>query len=278
MAYDAYSFIKCRFAEGVLFATIDNPPINLLTMELSVELNQLANETAADDEVKVIVFDSANTDFFIAHFDVEVLSFLADAPPPPTMELHDLNKTCEAFRCMPKVSIAKIEGRARGGGSEFLQGLDMRFAAIDRAVLGQPEVALGIIPGGGGTQRLPRLIGQSRALEVILGCQDVDAVTAERYGYVNRALPADEIGKFVDALAFQIASFPTESIAIAKKSVRNAGTMPIVEGLFEETALFGQSLALPEAQDRMKKFIKVGGQTRDGELSIADMYAKLSKG
>ena len=276
MAYDDYSFIKCRLKEGVLFATIDNPPINLLTMELSAELNRLANQTAADDDVKVIVFDSANADFFIAHFDVEVLSFMADAPLPPTTELHDLNKTCEAFRCMPKVSIAKIEGRARGGGSEFLQGLDMRFAAIDRAILGQPEVALGIIPGGGGTQRLPRLIGQSRALEVVLGCGDVDAITAERYGYVNRALPAAEIGKFVEDLAMQIASFPAESIAIAKKSVRNAATMPIVEGLFEETALFAQSLALPEAQDRMKKFIKEGGQTRDGELSIADMYGKLA--
>lgn len=277
MAYDDYSLIKCRLKDGVLFATIDNPPINLLTLELSSELYRIAGQTATDDDVKVIVFDSADEDFFLAHFDVEVLSFMADQPLPLSMELHDLNKTCEAFRCMPKVSIAKIEGRARGGGSEFILGLDMRFAAIGKAMLGQPEVAIGIIPGGGGTQRLPRLLGQSRALEVVLGCGDLDAVTAERYGYVNRALPVDEIGEFVEDLAFRIASFPAESVAIAKKSVRNAATLPLIDGLFEETALFARSLSFPEARARMKKFMEEGGQTRERELSICDMYGKLGR-
>ncbi|MFO7965095.1 MAG: enoyl-CoA hydratase/isomerase family protein [Desulfobacterales bacterium] len=276
MAYDNYSCIKCRFQDGVLFAAIDNPPINLMTLELSSELYRIAGEIAADDDVKVVVFESADPEFFIAHFDVEVLALMGEQQPPVSMELHDLNKTCEIFRCMPKVSMAKLEGRARGGGSEFVLGLDMRFAAIGRAMLGQPEVAIGIIPGGGGTQRLPRLIGQSRALEVVLGCGDLDAETAERYGYVNRALPAEDIGAFVENLAFRMASFPAESIALAKKSVRNAAAMPIVDGLFEETALFARSLALPEARARMKRFLEVGGQTKKGELFIADMYEKLS--
>jgi enoyl-CoA hydratase/carnithine racemase len=275
MAYQDYARLRFRQQKGVLFATIDNPPINLMTMELSAELYRLAGEFAADPEVKVIVFDSANKDFFIAHYDVEVLSFMAGQDLPAPIELHELNRTCELFRGMPKVSIAKIEGRTRGGGSEFVQGLDMRFAALGKAVLGQPEVALGIIPGGGGTQRLPRLMGQARALEVVLGCGDFTADVAERYGYINRALPADEIGPFVEDLAYRIASFPAQAVALAKKSVQNAANLPIVEGLLEETALFMHSLSLKQAQSRMKKFMEIGGQTHAGELDIDRIYEGL---
>ena len=275
MAYQDYARLRFRQQKGVLFATIDNPPINLMTVDLSAELYRLAGEIAADPEVKVVVFDSANADFFIAHYDVEVLSFIADQPPPVLPELHELNKTCEAFRCMPKVSIARIEGRTRGGGSEFVLGLDMRFGAKGKAILGQPETALGIIPGGGGTQRLPRLMGQARALEVVLGCGDFTAETAEQYGYINRALAADEIGPFVEDLAYRIASFPAQAIALAKKSVQNAASLPIAEGLLEETVLFWRSLSLPEAQERMKRFMTIGGQTREGELHIDRLYDKL---
>ena len=125
---------------------------------------------------------------------------------------------CDRFRTMPKATIAKIEGICRGGGSEFALACDMRFAAIGRAVLGQPEVALGIIPGGGGSVRLPRLVGRGRALEIVLGCGDFDAVAAERYGYVNRALSENEIGPFVDKLARRIASFPAAAIRLGKEA------------------------------------------------------------
>jgi enoyl-CoA hydratase/carnithine racemase len=277
MAYESYQFLKIRVDRGVAFVTIDNPPINLLTLELSAELLRLAGEILADGEVKVTVFDSANPDFFIAHFDVNVLAMLGDQPMPPTTELHDLDKTTEAFRRMPKVSIAKIEGRARGGGSEFVLGLDMRFGAIGKAILAQPEVGIGIIPGGGGTQRLPRIIGQSRALEVVLGCDDFPAELAERYGYINRALPAEELTPFVKDLAFRIASFPTEAIALAKKSVQNAEEMSIVEGLWEEGLLFAQSLQTEPARARMKKFIELGGQTLEVELDLHEMVEALAE-
>ncbi len=277
MAYDNYQLLKFRCERGVLFVTLDNPPINLLTVDLSAEIYRLSGEVAADNEVKVIVFDSANSDFFIAHYDVAVLAFMADQSLPPFTELHELNKACEAFRHMPKVSIAKIEGRARGGGSEFVLGLDMRFGAMGKAILGQPEVALGIIPGGGGTQRLPRLMGQARALEVVLGCGDFTAEVAERYGYVNRILPDDEIGPFVEDLAYRIASFPAEAIALAKKSVQNAAGLPLVEGLFEETSLFMRSLSFSSSQARMKKFLELGGQTREGELDLNPMLKDLSE-
>lgn len=275
MAYEGYQFLKIRVDRGVAFVTIDNPPINLLTLELAAELVRLGGEILADDAVKVTVFDSANPDFFIAHFDVNVLVFLGGERLPPSPELNDLVKATEIFRRMPKVSIAKIEGRARGGGSEFVLGLDMRFGAIGKAILAQPEVGVGIIPGGGGTQRLPRLMGQARALEVVLGCGDFDAETAERYGYINRALPPEEMTPFVDDLAYRIASFPAEAIALGKKSVQNVGEMSVVEGLWEETNLFTESIRSAPAQARMKKFIELGGQTREVELDLQDLVKEL---
>jgi enoyl-CoA hydratase/carnithine racemase len=277
MAYEGYSFLKIRRDRGVAFVTIDNPPINLLTLEMSAELLRLAGEILSDDTVKVTVFDSADPEFFIAHFDVNVLAMLGSQPLPPSTELHDLDKATEAFRRMPKVSIAKIEGRARGGGSEFVLGLDMRFGAIGRALLAHPEVGIGIIPGGGGTQRLPRLTGPARALEVVLGCDDIAAELAERYGYINRALPPDELSPFVERLAYRIAGFPAEAIALAKKSVQNAQEMSIVEGLWEESVLFARSLQSAPAQDRMKRFIQMGGQTREVELDLDKMVSALSK-
>lgn len=282
MAYEDYQFLKIRKDRGVAFVTLDNPPINLLNMEMNSELLNLTTEISMDNEIKVIVFDSANPDFFLAHFDVTVLSTLAemvDPSMPISVELHDGNKRGEAFRRMPKISIAKIEGRTRGGGSEFVLGLDMRFGAIGKAVLGQPEVALGIIPGGGGTQRLTRLIGQARAFEVMVGCGDFPAELAERYGYINRALPPDEIGPFVEELAYRIASFPTKAIAFTKKAILDAVELNIVDGLYKETELFRESLQTESAKKRMKKFIEFGGQTREGEYewkAWSDMYKKLA--
>jgi len=277
MAYEGYKFLKIRVDRGVAFVTIDHPPINLLTLEMCAELLRLAGEILADDAVRVTVFDSANPDFFVAHFDVGVLAMLGQGSMPAAVELHDLDKAAEAFRRMPKVSIAKIEGRARGGGSEFVLGLDMRFGALGRAVLAQPEVGIGIIPGGGGTQRLPRLIGRARALEVVLGCADFTAELAERYGYINRALSADELTPFVEDLAYRIAGFPAEAIALAKKSVRNAEEMSLVEGLWEESLLFAESLQTAPAQARMKRFMELGGQTREAELDLHAMIKALGK-
>ena len=181
------------------------------------------------------------------------------------------------FRRMPKVSIVKLEGRARGGGSEFCLGMDMRFGAIGKAIMSQPEVGLGIIPGGGGTQRLPKLVGTSRALEIVLGCDDFDAETAERYGYINRALPADELTPFVEELAFRMASFQPEAIAVAKQAVNTGATTAINEGLLEESYLFGQLATLAETKRRMAKFIASGGQTREVELDLRPLVVRLAE-
>jgi enoyl-CoA hydratase/carnithine racemase len=268
MSYEGYDCLRFKLDRGVLFATIDNPPINLFDLSLMREINRLGKEIEADDDVRVVVFDSANPDFFIAHADVDLILQLPTEVPPKSDSLGFFHAMVDRFRTMPKVSIAKIEGRARGGGSEFVLSLDMRFGALGRAILSQPEVALGIIPGGSGSQRLPRLMARSRALEVVLGCDDFPAELAERYGYINRALPPDEIGPFVERLAYRIASFPPEAIALAKASVGSA-ELPTVEGLLEEAHYFNQSVATDEARLRMKRFLERGGQTREEELELS---------
>jgi enoyl-CoA hydratase/carnithine racemase len=276
VAYDGYSCLKIRPDRGVLFATIDHPPINLLDLPLMQEIDRLGREIEADDGVKVVVFDSANPEFFIAHADVNLILRMPTQVPPKADSLGAFHAMVDRFRTMPKVSIAKIEGRARGGGSEFVLSLDMRFGAIGRAILGQPEVAIGIIPGGSGTQRLPRLMGRCRALEVVLGCDDFPADVAERYGYINRALPPDEIGPFVEELARRIASFPAEAIALAKASV-NSAELPTVEGLIEEAHYFNRAVATDAARKRMKRFLELGGQTREVELDMRGLADQLAE-
>ncbi len=280
MAYEGYKTLNLRTEEGVLFVTISNPPINLFDVNLMQEIDRLGRELEEDPKVKVAVFQSADPDFFIAHADVTLIQSLpapepgkepAAAPAPSMFQV-----MVDRFRSMPKVTIAKIEGRARGGGSEFALSLDMRFAAIGKAVLAQPEVALGIIPGGSGTQRLPRLMGRGRALEVVLGCGDFDAELAERYGYVNRALPAEQIGDFVAELAKRIASFPSEAIRLAKQAVNDC-ELGVHDGLCTEAGFFEHTLSDAEARVRMERFIEDGGQTREAELDLTALIEKLGR-
>ncbi len=276
MRYQDYKFLRFRAERGVLFVTIDNPPINLLTIEMAAEFLRLSGEAATDREIRVILFDSANSDFFIAHYDVAFLArFPEEVELQATLEFHDLNKACEAFRRMPKATIAKVEGRARGGGSEFLMALDMRFGTLGKAIVGQPELPLGITSGAGGTQRLPRLVGVGRALEIILGGGDLTAEMAERYGYFNRALPPEELTPFVEDLAFRIASFPAEVLGLAKKAILAATDLPLIEGLVREAEISVQTLLLPVAKRRMEKFLESGGQTYGMELDWKDMIKLL---
>ena len=271
MAYDGYKSLRIRKDGGVAFVTIDHPPINLFDLPLIGEMERVGQELEADSGVRVVVLDSADPDFFIAHADVKLILSLPDQAPPKPEEPNFFQQMVDRFRTMPKVTIAKIEGICRGGGSELVLSMDMRFAALGKAVLSQPEVAVGIIPGGSGTQRLPRLVGRGRALEVILGCEDFPADLAERYGYVNRALPPEELTPFVEQLAHRIASFPAEAIARAKAAVAEAEPA-VVQGLIEEAHLFNECVATPEARDRMQAFLKMGGQTREVEGRIGTAF------
>lgn len=276
MAYD-YELIRTRKDHGVLYATIDNPPINLMTMELYQELAAFTGEVQDDGDVRVLVLQSANPEFFIAHFDVEaLLGMPIDEPAKREDELNDFHQMCERLRTMPKATIAKIAGRVGGGGSELASSCDMRFGALGLTRINQMEVGLGILPGGTGTQRLPRLLGRGRALELILSSDDLDAETAERWGYLNRALSRNELDQFVEQLALRIASFPAEAIALAKASVNNA-ERPLAEGLREEAYLFQQTLRTAGAQRNMKRFLELGGQTRQGELRVGKLLVEVAE-
>jgi enoyl-CoA hydratase/carnithine racemase len=272
----SYETLAVRVEDGVAFVTLDHPPINLLDTALLDDLDRLTQWLQGNDEVRVVVFDSANAEYFVAHYDIEALLERFAQPRPKAGTPNRFHLLLERLRTLPQITIAQLAGRARGAGSEFALALDMRFASRERAILGQPEVALGILPGGTGTQRLPRLLGRARALEVILGARDVDAALAERYGWVNRALPDEELGQFVAALARRIASFPPGALQLAKRAV-DLAELPLHDGLLEEAHLFAQLAASPDARQRMRAFLDAGGQTAEGEREIERLISAPAK-
>lgn len=244
--------------------TIDHPPINLLDLELMLAFDAASQDVEVDSDISVVVLRSAVPGWLIAHADVElILGLTPESAGPPPEGLGFFHAMVDRFRTMPKLTVAVIDGIVRGGGCELASSCDVRFASTD-AVLGQPEVALGILPGGSGTQRLPWLIGRARALEAVIGCEDVDGATAERWGWVNRALPASELGGFVDRFIQRVASFPPEAIAEAKAAVIAATPDP-VPGLRAEAAGFARLVGLPVARERMQAFMAAGGQTPELE-------------
>ena len=275
MAYE-YEFLSVEIEGRLATVTVNNPPINLITVPLYVELMALSEELAADADLTVVVMKSADPDFFLAHFDVEaILLFPTDSPAERSAELNDYHAMCERFRTMDKVTIAQIEGRVGGGGSELAASFDMRFGVRGKTRINQMEVPLGILPGGSGTQRLPRLVGRGRALEIILGADDLDAETAERWGYLNRIFEADEIEGRVQALARRIAGFPVEAVRLAKQATDAHAPSP-VDGLVEEAFLFQRLLRTEDAPERMRRFLENGGQTREGELRVNELSAQLA--
>lgn len=260
---------------GVCVALIDNPPINLFDRDLFIDLATFAAAATVDDSVRVVVLRSQTDGFFIAHFDVSlIVKMPIDEPAVRDEELKAFHVMVEQFRTMPKPTICEIRGRVGGGGGELAASCDMRFGAIDGAILCQMEVPLGILPGGSGTQRLPSLVGRGRAMEIVLGGDDIDALTLERWGWLNRALPAAELGGFVDRLAHRMADFPPEAIARAKAStlVPDGDRQP---GLIEEAFLFQQTLRTDAAQERMRNFLERGGQTVEGESRVGALGAEL---
>jgi len=277
MLYD-FEMVEVVVEGRVAHVTINNPPVNVITMDLFAELTALSTALKADPELTVVVVRSADPDFFLAHFDVAaILERPIGFEPQRDIQLKPFHALCERFRCMNKVIIGQIEGRVGGGGAELAASFDMRFGVRGKTRINQMEVPLGILPGGTGTQRLPRLIGRGRALEVILGGDDLDAETAERWGWLNRIFETEEIGPFVDALAHRIASYPPPAVRLAKESV-NAADKPWLDGLFEEAYLFERLLRTDEARHNMQRFLDIGGQTRDGELRVNELNAELGEG
>ena len=274
MAYE-FEFLTVETSGRVATVTIDNPPANVITMELLGELNALSSQLKADTGLTVVIIRSADPEFFLAHFDVAaILDRPTGFEPQRDAQLKPFHVLCERFRTMNKIIIARIEGRVGGGGSELSASFDMRFGVRGKTKVNQMEVPLGIIPGGTGTQRMPRLLGRGRALELILSGDDLNAETAERWGYLNRIFEPDEIGPFVDKLAQRIASFSPQAVRQAKLAV-NQAERPWTEGLIEEAYLFEQLLRTDEARRNMQRFLDIGGQTREGELRMDELCAQL---
>lgn len=266
LEYKNYQKLKIKVDKGVAFVTIDNPPVNLMNLPLLTDMGRFSFEVQQDDDVRVIVWQSADPDFFIAHYDVSLIDAMPKEHPTEKTELPESKSWLVKARLDPKVSIAKIEGIVGGGGSEFCLSRDMRFGAIGKAIFSQKEAMIGILAGGGGTQFLTRKMGRARALETMLGCGNFTAEIAERYGWINRALPADEIGKFVEDLAYRIAMIPPETVNLIKQCVVAAEDKSFEEGLLVESNLFEIATRLPESKRRMGELLKMDGQSRESEL------------
>ena len=230
-----------RTSPQVAKITFANPPVNLIVGESVLRLTEIVEELANDPDIQVVVFDSATPDFFYNHFDLAAADFPTpegeDAVPVWTDLVLKLSKA-------PYITIAAIRGRTRGGGNELALALDLRYASRAKAIFGQPEVGSGLLPGGGGTERLPRTIGRDRALEVILTSDDYDANTAERWGWITRALPDSELDAFVDTIVARLASFDRTSLASAKAQVNRASLPPDAD-LVAAYGEFARSLTLP---------------------------------
>ncbi len=274
MAYE-YELLKVEVSGRVATITVDNPPINIITLPLYAELRSLSKELEQDSNLSVVVLKSADPDFFLAHFDVEtILQFPVEDEAQRSPEPNPYHVMCERFRTMDKITIAQIEGRVGGGGSELSASFDMRFGVRGKTIINQMEVPIGILPGGTGTQRLPRLVGRGRAMQIIVGGDDLDAETAERWGYLNRIFDAGEIGAYVEKLAQRIATFPVEAVRLAKEAV-NCADLPLEAGLAEESFLFQRLLRNDSAQTSMRRFLELGGQTREGELRVGELNAEV---
>lgn len=262
-------------------ATFDNGPVNLMGPDMLYELDALVSRLETDPDVQVVVFDSANPDYFIAHWDM--------AADPQTVVgmatesskrrgLHPYTDVFTRLSRLPVVTIASVRGRVRGAGSEFILACDIRFASRERAVLGQFEVGLGAVPGGGTTAWLPRLMGRGRALEVLLGADDFPGDLAERYGYVNRALPDGELDEFVDGFASRIAGFDKQAI-VETKALVDRVDLPSDDEFVAALAGYFASFSRPGTQARAAALFELGvQQPGDGELRLGHHVAQFKGG
>ncbi len=271
MSEATYTKLRVARQDRVATVTIDNPPVNVLDIALMSEVRRFLASVHDDPDTRVIVFESADPEFFIAHVDMtlgeqpEALDELQrDAPDG----LNPFQAFSEAIRAQPQVTIVKLAGLARGGGAEFVAAADMTFGAQGRAGLAQCEALMGVIPGGGGTQYLGQRMTRGRSLEIILGADLFDAKTAERYGWINRALPAAELDGFVARIAAHIASLPDGVIAAAKRAVPHA--VP-GDGFTRESESWMSLVSQPAVVRLMANQRQAGAQTRDGERNLESL-------
>lgn len=269
-----FETLRVRVEGAVLFIEISAPPMNLLGPELVRDLVSLIQQAEADDAIRVLVFKSADPEYFISHVDVNRIKEYREEAAKLVGEasIALLFRHLSASRL---VTIAQIEGRVRGAGSEFVLACDMRFAARESAIFGQPESALGSSPGAGAIQHLTRLMGRGRALEVLLSADDYDAELAERYGWINRAVPVKALGDSVRSLAHRIAEFPAAGLLVIKQRVNEIALAP-ADDFRRDSNLFADTVRNADTQKRMQAAMMRGFQTREGEMSLGRLLSELA--
>jgi enoyl-CoA hydratase/carnithine racemase len=243
---------------GYWRVTLNNPPINAIDDRMYDEIYDLVGEIEANPSLKVVTFESANPDFFIAHYSL--------AEPRSRFGVPRWIEAADRLARSSVLSIAVVRGRVRGGGSEFTMACDIRFASKERAIFGQPEVGTGLIPGGGALQRLPLLVGRARAIEIILGGDDFDAETAERYGWINRAIPEAKLDEFVGNYVRRILSFDEQALSTAKATINHFGLADT--GQLQATQdTFFKTFGWPGAVERFPK-LRARGIGTAGEFEL----------
>jgi enoyl-CoA hydratase/carnithine racemase len=248
-----------QVTSAVYRVVMDNPPVNLMGAEFVLQLREIVSELENDSRVKVAIFESAVDSFFLNHSDfLAKMEDLTNIPQGPT-GLEAWPDILVRLTRAPFVSMAVIRGRATGNGSELALACDMSFASLERAILSQWEVGVGMVAGGGPMARLPRIMGRGRALEVLLSADDIRGADAELFGYVNRALPDAELDRFVDALAARVASFDKWAISNTKRLVNEASLPPDIEIRAGWDACMA-SLKRPVAQERIEVLLEQGLQ------------------
>ena len=257
-----------KASPGYWRATFDNPPVNLFDPAVFAALLVLIDEMERDEDVRVVVFDSADPAYFISHLDVDHIAEARESARKFADEWHNV---VARLSHAPAISVVSMRGRARGMGAEFSLACDMRFASRETAILALPQVGLGVVPGCGGMDWLPRLVGRSRALEIVLSGDDFDADTAERYGWINRALPDDKLDAFVDGLAMRIAGFDRRALATAKRLITERSVLPSAGELLQSFHAFNQACEWPEANARLAA-MRAKGWGRNTEVELHYSY------
>ena len=280
MSVLTFDTIQVDVRDGVASVTLDHPPVNVVDNALAADLQSFARAVREDPEVRVIIWQSAISDFFSAHadinwmFDPSTLMELADPDGDPA--LNPLQQLNERLRTLPQVTIAKLRGHLRAGGAELAMTADMRFAASGNSWLSQPESLMGISPGGGGTQYLNRLVGRARGLEIALSGELYDSELAERYGWINRAVSDNQLDDFVDTLARRIAALPAGVAAAAKQAFDAAEATGPTPALGDEAAAHAKVYpSPPEVVDRLRIAMDHGAQTPDGERQLEQLLESI---
>ncbi len=270
-------FDVTRHSDTFWRVTFDNGPLNLIDGVMNLELHRLLDQIEEDGRVAVVLFDSANPEYFLAHYAADADMSPLDALEPPAANpfLHWASLLIRLSKC-PAVTITALRGRARGAGREFALATDIRFASRERAVLGQFEVGVAAIPGGGPSTRLPGIVGRGRAFEIVLGGEDFDGDLAERYGYVNRAIADSEFVAFVDAYAQRVSRFDLRTLTDIKGFI-NAASLPDDLALMAEMRAFGEAISREPATTLIPAGLKAGwGQPGEFEQNMGTHVADLT--